>query len=92
MATEKRFQITITGKVQGVFFRHSAKRKADELGISGFVRNMPESSVYIEAEGEEKVLQEFIAWCRKGPELARVDHVTIEESPLVNEKGFSIKE
>jgi acylphosphatase len=50
---KKHFNIRISGRVQGVFFRASTKAKAEELGISGFVQNEPDGSVYIEAEGEE---------------------------------------
>lgn len=82
----KAVRIVIFGAVQGVFFRVSAKEKADELGIRGFARNMPDDSLYIEAEGEEEALQEFIAWCRKGPPQARVDRAEINET---GPKGFT---
>lgn len=71
--------IKIYGQVQGVFFRQSAKEKADGLGITGFVRNEPGGAVYIEAEGEEKNLQKFLAWCHQGPGYAQVDKVEIKE-------------
>lgn len=57
--------------VQGVFFRYSAKDVADGLGISGFARNEADGTVYVEAEGEEDNLNEFLKWCRQGPETAR---------------------
>ena len=61
--------------VQGVFFRHSAKLKAQELGINGFIRNEGDGSVYSEAEGTKEKLDKFLEWCRKGPSLAAVDKV-----------------
>jgi acylphosphatase len=58
--------IKIFGQVQGVFFRGSAKQKAQDLGITGFVRNVL-GAVYIEAEGSEEALEQFLGWCRHGP-------------------------
>lgn len=55
--------ITIKGVVQGVFFRKSAQEEAYRLRIAGFVQNESDGSVYIEAEGMEEDLDEFIAWC-----------------------------
>jgi acylphosphatase len=65
----------ITGRVQGVFFRASAKEKADTLGITGWVKNCDDGSVEIVAEGEEKALKKFEEWCHKGPTGAEVTHV-----------------
>ena len=67
------------GKVQGVFFRALTKEKADELGITGFVRNEPDGCVYIEAEADEKILQQFMDWCRQGPSRARVEKMEVSE-------------
>lgn len=68
------------GRVQGVFFRHSACEKARELNITGFVRNEEDGAVYIEAEGEEDALEQFIAGCRNGPELAKVEKTEVSYS------------
>lgn len=72
--------IDIWGKVQGVFFRASAKRKADALGVSGFAQNMPDGSVHIEASGRQEDLDAFLAWCHEGPEKAEVRRVEVEVS------------
>jgi len=56
------FNIKIFGEVQGVFFRHSARLKAREIGITGFVKNEPDGAVYMEAEGDEKTLGQFLEW------------------------------
>lgn len=74
----KRLKIKVFGRVQGVFFRHSTRREAEELGLSGFVRNEPDGSVYLEAEGEEEQIQKFLGWCRKGPLLAKVEKIDFE--------------
>jgi acylphosphatase len=55
---------------------------AKAWGIKGFVRNEPDGSVYIEAEGEEKNLDMFLAWCRKGPAMSYVTNVTWEEGEI----------
>ena len=67
--------LIISGNVQGVLFRESARREALRLGLLGFARNEPDGSVHIEAEGEESHLRLFLAWCRKGPASARVEQV-----------------
>lgn len=76
----KRALIRVHGRVQGVFFRHSACEKARELNITGFVRNEEDGAVYIEAEGEEDALEQFIAWCRSGPKLAKVEKTEVSYS------------
>lgn len=83
--------IHVIGKVQGVFFRASAKEKADELGIKGFVKNERDGSVYIEAEGEEALLKEFVRWCKHGPPRAVVFEVKIQEGELKNFSRFEIQ-
>ena len=83
--------LKVEGQVQGVFFRRSAKEEAAKLEIKGFVRNEPNGSVYIEAEGEEKSLQEFIHWCKKGPEAALVKKVVIENCTRKNYPDFSVE-
>lgn len=86
----KHLNISISGRVQGVAFRFSAKQKAEELDISGFAKNNPDRSVYIEVEGEEKTLDEFIKWCRGGPLFAKVDDIKVEEGKVKNSEGFEI--
>jgi len=69
----------VFGKVQGVAFRYYTREKAVSLGIKGFVKNMRDGSVYIEACGEQDGMKRFIEWCRHGPAMARVTHVEIQE-------------
>lgn len=80
----KHFNIKIYGLVQGVFFRATAKEQADKLGITGFAKNKPDGSVYIEAEGEENNLNRFVIWCNKGPQMAQVGKVIVIEDKLKN--------
>jgi acylphosphatase len=71
-------RILITGKVQGVFFRQSARQQAKSLKIGGWVKNLPDGSVLSEAAGTETSLSEYICWCKKGPPRARVTNTVIE--------------
>lgn len=87
----KHLNIKISGRVQGVFFRVSAKDEADKLNLKGFARNEQDGSVYIEIEGEEKKLEKFLAWCHEGPNLANVESVKIEEDKLKDFSNFSVK-
>lgn len=82
--------IQVTGKVQGVFFRASAVRKAQELGIAGWVKNVPDGSVAAEAEGEEAGVETFIGWCRQGPPGARVAEVKVEDGTVKRYESFEI--
>lgn len=86
----KHISILISGKVQGVFFRASAKEKADELGIKGFARNQPDGRVYIEAEGDSEKLILFKTWCKLGPRRAQVEHTEVKEGDVQHFSDFSI--
>ena len=87
----KHISIKIFGKVQGVFFRASTKDVADQMGITGFVRNEKDGSVYIEAEGEDETLTQFVAWCHRGPSRAVVEKVLVkEQAPLQQFNRFEI--
>jgi acylphosphatase len=80
----KHFNIKIYGIVQGVGFRYHAIRQANSIGVTGFVRNEPDGSVYIEAEGNETALAEFVKWCKTGPSYAHVEDVNVKEGNLKN--------
>ncbi len=88
---QKHLNITVQGRVQGVFFRASARAKAIDLGVVGFVKNKSDGSVYIEAEGEEKILEVFLNWCGQGPANAVVSLCEVTEGDVVNLKGFVIE-
>lgn len=86
----KHFNIKIFGRVQMIFFRLSAKEKADNLGIRGFARNEPDGSVYIEVEGKPEALKRFSEWCKRGPALAQVERIEITENTVKKFTEFSI--
>lgn len=74
----KRVEIKITGQVQGVFFRQGVKVEAEGLGLTGWVRNEPDGSVRIVAEGEEEKLQKLAEWTKLGTSWAKVENVEVE--------------
>ena len=86
----KTIRLTIKGNVQGVFFRATAKDIADELGIKGWVRNLPDRHVEIRATASEEILQKYIDWCKQGPPKARVDDVIVEDLSTEEFNGFRI--
>lgn len=69
--------IHVTGQVQGVSFRASARVVATRLGLAGYARNQPNGSVLIVAEGSAAALDELVAWCETGPAHGRVDRVEV---------------
>ena len=83
--------LTIHGRVQGVGFRYFVKQKADYLRISGYVKNLNNGDVYIEAEGESEVIELFIAECQRGPSHAWVEKVDVQYCPLQDFDGFQYR-
>ncbi|MFD2552907.1 acylphosphatase [Sphingobacterium tabacisoli] len=82
----KHYNITVKGKVQGVYFRLTTKAVADQLGVKGYVINQTDGSVYIEAEGDDFGLESLLEYCEEGPDRAEVEAVTYEEQAEL--KGF----
>ncbi len=88
----RRVSLRIRGKVQGVFFRESTRIEASRLGITGWVRNRDDGSVEAVAEGEPAALEEFIRWCHRGPQAARVTDVERAESEPTGEfRAFTVE-
>jgi acylphosphatase len=86
----KHLNITVKGKVQGVFYRASTKAVADQLGVKGFVKNEPNGDVFIAAEADKISLEMFLEWCQEGPEHAEVTSVESHEGELKNYRNFEI--
>ena len=84
-------KVTVTGRVQGVFYRASTKEKALDLGLKGYVINQNDGSVYIEVEGSEELIDVFINWCRKGPQFAHVETIHVETGNLEGYNEFEIR-
>ena len=89
--TKGGIEVKVVGQVQGVFFRQGVKEVAEELGLTGWVRNEKDGAVKIIAEGEEENLHKLIEWCKEGTEWAKVERVEIEWREGKREFGeFSI--
>ena len=87
----KQIEITVSGKVQGVFFRESTKAEAIKLGIVGTVKNLPSGNqVFIVAQGKEEILAQLIGWCHQGPPAAKVDSVEVVDVPKTELTGFLV--
>ena len=79
-------RIVVHGRVQGVFFRDSARREAERLGVAGWVRNRPDGTVEAHAEGDDDAVEAFVSWCRSGPARAEVASVDADD---VDAEGLS---
>ena len=86
----KTFHIIISGKVHGVFFRVTAKRKAQGLNLTGWVKNTAEGNVEIIVSGEAEVLEQFVKFCNQGPENASVENVKIINKDYQQYDSFEI--
>lgn len=82
--------ITVIGRVQGVGFRFACRSMANSLGVKGYVKNLYNGNVYIEAEGTEVQLKHFINWCYKGPSYANVSELKEIEDSVKGYKYFEI--
>jgi acylphosphatase len=92
MNKKVRAHILVSGRVQGVFFRDSTRRIAEELGIFGWVKNSDNSKVEAVLEGEKEIIQKLIEWAKRGPIFARVSGVEIEWQDYKGEfKNFEIR-
>lgn len=76
-----RVYVLVSGKVQGVFFRASAKKRADELHLTGWMRNLDDGRVEVIFEGEKENVDKILEWCRKGP-----DHAVVKDVQVISEK------
>jgi acylphosphatase len=88
---KKAVSIRVYGKVQNVGFRFYTVKAAIQFDINGYVKNEPDGSVYIEAEGEPADLDTFRDWCRQGPQWSRVDRMEVQEIPVAGYKDFRVR-
>ncbi|WP_327687715.1 acylphosphatase [Streptomyces tubercidicus] len=86
-----RRRMVVSGDVHGVFFRDTCRRTADELGVSGWVRNLADGTVEAVCEGEPESVQELVDWAHEGPPLATVDAVSVREEEPEGLTGFAIR-
>ncbi len=91
MAKTRRARVTVSGRVQGVWFRAETRDMARLLGLSGWVRNAPDGTVEAVFEGEEAEVGKAVEWCRRGPRMARVDSVELVWEEPRGEQGFEVR-
>ncbi|MHB8790901.1 MAG: acylphosphatase [Desulfobulbaceae bacterium] len=87
----RRVRVIVRGRVQGVCFRDYTRRQAQALGVSGWVRNLPDRSVEAVIEGEAGSVEAMLAWLHNGSPMATVTAVEIEEEAARGEQGFVIR-
>lgn len=80
-----RAHVFISGLVQGVYFRDSARREAQRHGVTGWIRNLPDGRVEAVFEGRPKDVEALVAWCHHGPPHARVERVDVRRGPASGE-------
>ena len=90
-APERALRVHVTGLVQGVAFRWHTRERAQELGVAGWVRNLPDGSVEAQIEGAREAVQALVAWLHEGPPFARVEHVTALDAPPEGESEFRVR-
>ncbi len=87
----KRYHVWISGRVQGVFFRANTEKQARALGLTGWVRNLPDGRVETVFEGDGPAVEKMLAWCRSGTPPARVHEIKAVEEPISGrEADFSV--
>lgn len=88
---QERWQLIVKGRVQGVGYRAACCQKARELDLNGWVRNLPDGTVEVQAEGAVQALTELRLWCERGPELAEVLSVVHGQLHPIREDWFEIR-
>jgi acylphosphatase len=86
-----RRRVVVRGRVQGVFFRDSTRRRAQELGVAGWVRNLPDGTVEAVLEGDAEAVEAAVAFARTGPSRASVDGIEVFEEEPRGCSGFSLR-
>jgi acylphosphatase len=88
----ERAHVYVSGQVQGVFFRDSAREKAEQLGLAGWVKNLPDGRVEAVIEGPQDKVREMIQWCEGGPPHATVHDVDADfEAAAGDLEGFEVR-
>lgn len=85
-----RVRARITGRVQGVFYRQTTREQAQALGLNGWVRNMADGTVEMEAVGPQDKVDLLMVWCHKGPPRAKVDAVEIISRDQISQLGEQV--
>ena len=86
-----RRRVVVHGRVQGVFFRDSARREAERLGVAGWVANRDDGTVEAVFEGDEDAVESMLEFCRQGPGRAEVERVEVTDEETEGLDGFSVR-
>lgn len=86
-----RVRVFVEGWVQGVSFRYNTVHEATRLGVAGWVRNLPDGRVEAVYEGPRDVVEELLAWTRRGPQWAHVTGMNIHDEEPTGENGFTVR-
>ena len=90
MADAVRFRVLVSGRVQGVFFRDTCRRLAEQNGVSGWVRNLPDGRVEAVFEGPDEAVDRLVDWAHHGPRHAVVDQIAVQAEPPEGLNTFRI--
>ena len=83
--------LVVSGRVQGVFFRDNIRKKARELGLTGYARNLADGTVEVVAEGDEEKINELLSFIKRDPGASRVTGIKVKHKESENFKNFEIK-
>lgn len=91
MANEERVHVFVSGRVQGVSFRDATRSQAEQLGLSGWVRNTQDGQVEAVFEGDADTVRQMVDWCESGPSSADVEDVAVENEQPEGLSGFEVR-
>jgi acylphosphatase len=86
-----RKRVEVSGNVQGVFYRDNCRRQAEEQGVTGWVRNLPDGRVEAVFEGPPAAVERLVSWSRRGPSQALVTMVAVHDEPVEGLKEFELR-
>ena len=89
--TDVRVRAVVRGRVQGVFYRDSCRAEAQRLGVRGWVRNRPDGTVEVVAEGPRDRVDQLLTWCRQGPPRATVTGIALTDEVPAAERSFRVQ-
>jgi acylphosphatase len=91
MADEERAHVFVSGRVQGVSFRDATRSQAEQLGLSGWVRNTQDGQVEAVFEGDPDTVQQMVEWCKSGPSSADVEELSVDNEQPENLSSFEVR-
>lgn len=91
MADEERAHVFVSGHVQGVSFRDATRSQAEQLGLSGWVRNTQDGQVEAVFEGDPDTVQQMVEWCKSGPSSADVEDLSVDNEQPENLSSFEVR-